>query len=279
MADLKGKVAVVTGGSRGVGRGVAQGLAEAGATVYVTGRSRSSQTPAAPMTIDATAAEVNALGGVGIAVAVDHGDDEQIRALFERVQAEQGRLDILVNNVFRIPDPPVFGGDFWTLPVSIWDDMVGIGCRAHYLASVYGAPMMVAQGCGLIANISSGGGGDYMSSVAYGTGKAAVDRMAKDMGHELKRHGVAAVSLWPGIVKTEFLLAAVATRDAGPDLGDQALDLAEAETPRFTGRAIAALARDPDVMEKTCGIYRVLDLAREYRFTDTDGSLPTSGRA
>ena len=272
MADLKGKVAVVTGGSRGVGRGVAQGLAEAGCTVYVTGRSRSQEVPPAPLSIDATAAEVNELGGVGIPVPVDHGDDEQIRALFERVKAEQGRLDVLVNNVFKIPDPPVFGGGFWTHPVSIWDDMVGIGCRAHYVASVHGAPMMVAQGSGLIVNISSGGGGEYLFSVAYGTGKTAVDRMAKDMAHELRAHDVAAISLWPGVVKTEFLMAAV-------EAGQATFDMNEAETPRFTGRAVAALARDPDLMAKSGRIHRVVDLAEEYRFTDVDGNFPTSGRS
>lgn len=272
MADLKGRVAVVTGASRGVGRGIAQGLAEAGCTVYVTGRSRSDEAPPAGLTIDATAAEVSDLGGVGIPVAVDHGDDAQIRALFERVQAEQGRLDVLVNNVFRIPDPPVFEGGFWTHPVSIWDDMVGIGCRAHYLASVGAAPMMVEQGSGLIVNISSEGGGEYLFSVAYGTGKAAVERMARDMAHELREHGVAAVALRPGVVKTEFLLAAVAA-------GEADFDLEQAETPRFTGRAVAALARDPDLMEKSGQVLRVLDVAREYRFRDLDGTLPASGRA
>ena len=267
MADLKGRVAVVTGASRGVGRGVAQGLAEAGCTVYVTGRSRSQADPPAELTIDATAAEVTALGGVGIPVECDHGDDAAIAALFERVRSEQGRLDVLVNNVFRIPDPPVFGGGFWTHPVSIWDDMVGIGCRAHYVAAVHAAPLMVEQGAGLIVNVSSRGGGEYLFSVAYGTGKAAVDRMALDMAHELEPHGVAAVSLWPGVVKTEFLLAAV-------EAGDASFDLAAAESPRLTGRAVAALARDPDLLEKTGRIHRVIDLAREYRFTDVDGTLP-----
>lgn len=263
---------MVTGASRGVGRGIAQGLAEAGCTVYVTGRSRSKVEPPDALTVDATAAEVDALGGVGIPVTVDHGDDAQIRALFERVDAEQGRLDVLVNNVFRIPEPPVFGGGFWTHPVSIWDDMVGIGCRAHYVASVHAAPMMIARRSGLIVNISSAGGGEYLFSVAYGTGKAAVDRMARDMAHDLREFGVAALSLWPGTVKTEFLLAAVAA-------GEADIDLEQAETPRFTGRAVAALARDPDLMEKTGQILRVLDVAREYRFQDVDGNLPTSGRS
>ncbi len=261
MADLKGKVAVVTGASRGIGKGVAMGLAEAGATVYVTGRSRSAASPPTGLTIDATVAEVNRLGGKGIAVAVDHERDEEIEALFGRVASEQGRLDILVNNVYKIPDPPVWGGGFWEHPVSLWDDQCGVGLRGHYVASVYGAPLMVAQRSGLIVNISSGGGGQYLFSVSYGVGKCAVDRMARDMAVELKPHNVAALSLWPGAVKTEFVLAAIAR-------GEVAFDPKQMESPRFTGRCIAALAMDPDVMEKTGGVYKVAELAREYRFSD-----------
>ena len=263
MADLKGKVAIVTGASRGVGRGIAQGLGEAGCTVYVTGRTSSAAEPPALGSIEATATEVDALGGTGIPVQVDHGDDAAIAALFARVAAEQGRLDVLVNSVFRNPDPPVFGGGFWTHPVSIWDDMVGIGCRAHYVAAVHAAPMMIAQGSGLIANISSGGGGRYLFSVAHGAGKAAVDRMARHMAEELRPYGVAAVSLWPGVVKTESLLA-------GVDDGRAQIDLSDAKSPRFTGRAVAALARDPDVMEQTGLVHEVADLAKVYRFRDLE---------
>jgi dehydrogenase/reductase SDR family member 1 len=265
MADLSGKVAVVTGGSRGVGKGIAEGLAEAGATVYVTGRSQSFADPPAERTIQATAHRVDALGGKGIAVAVDHDDDDQVRALFDRVRQEQGRLDVLVNNVYKIPDPPVWGGGFWEHPVSVWDDQCGVGLRGYYVASVFGAPLMVAQRRGLIVNISSSGGGSYTFSASYGVCKAGVDRMAKDMAVELAPHGVAALSLWPGAVKTEFVLDAVAS-------GAAAFDLNAAESPRFTGRCIAALAMDPDIMEKSGGVYRVAELAREYRFTDPDRS-------
>jgi dehydrogenase/reductase SDR family protein 1 len=263
MAGLTGKVAVVTGASRGVGRGVAEGLGEAGATVYVTGRSESSATPPAERTIQATAASVSALGGIGIAVALDHNDDDSVRGLFERVRREQGRLDVLVNNVYKIPDPPVFGGGFWEHPVSVWDDQCGVGLRGYYVASVYGAPLMVEQGSGLIVNISSRGGDEYVFSTSYGVGKCGVDRMAQDMAIELKDHGVAAVSLRPSAVKTEFVLDAVAE-------GNMQLDPERAESPRFSGRCVAALAMDASLMEKTGGIFSVKELAREYGFTDPD---------
>ena len=263
MADLRGKVAVVTGASRGVGKGIAEGLAEAGATVYVTGRSESFEDPPAARTIQATARRVNELGGHGVAVRVDHSNDAEIKALFERVHREQGRLDILVNNAYKIPDPPAWGGGFWEHPLSVWDDQCGIGLRGYYVAAVYAAPSMVEHKRGLIVNISSAAGGQYIFSASYGVCKAGVDRMAHDMAIELKPYAVAALSLWPGAVKTEFILDAVQSGAAN-------FDLEAAESPRFTGRCIAALAMDPDVMEKTGGIYRVAELAKEYRFTDPD---------
>ena len=263
MVDLAGKVAVVTGGSRGVGRGVAEGLGEAGATVYLTGRSQSFDDPPAERTIQAAAAAVTALGGSGIAVALDHNDDEAVRALFERVRDEQGRLDVLVNNAYKIPDPPVFGGGFWEHPVSVWDDQCGVGLRGYYVASVFAAPLMVEQGSGLIVNISSRGGDEYVFSTSYGVGKCGVDRMAQDMAFELKDHGVAALSLRPSAVKTEFVLDAVAQ-------GNMQLDPERAESPRFTGRCVAALAADANLMEKSGGVYSVKELAGEYGFVDPD---------
>ncbi len=263
MADLKGRIAVVTGGSRGVGKGVAEGLAEAGATVYITGRSESHDEPPAPRTIQATARRVDELGGKGIAVRLDHDSDEEVAELFARIGRDHGRLDVLVNNAYKIPDPPAWGGGFWEHPLSVWDDQCGIGLRGYYVAAVYAAPLMVAQRSGLIVNISSAAGGQYIFSASYGVCKAGVDRMAKDMAIELKPHGVAALSLWPGAVKTEFILDAVAS-------GAVNFDLDTAESPRFTGRCIAALAMDPDLMSKTGGVYQVAELATEYRFTDPD---------
>ncbi|MDP6374976.1 MAG: SDR family NAD(P)-dependent oxidoreductase [Pseudomonadales bacterium] len=263
MADLSSKVAVVTGGSRGVGKGICEGLAEAGATIYLTGRSQSFDDLPAERTIQATARLVEELGGKAIPVAVDHDDDDQVRALFDRVASEQGRLDVLVNNVYKIPHPPAWGGGFWEHPISVWDDQCGVGLRGYYVASVLGAPLMVANRSGLIVNISSGGGDTYAFSASYGVCKAGVDRMAQDMAIELKAHRVAALSLRPGVVKTEFILDAVAS-------GAARMDLDTAESPRFTGRCIAALAMDPDVMEKSGGIFSVAQLSREYRFRDLD---------
>lgn len=263
MADLNGKVAVVTGASRGVGRGVAEGLAEAGATVYITGRSQSLEEPPQERTIQATASAVDALGGRGIAVAVDHNIDAEVAALFEQVAEEQGRLDVLVNNVYKIPDPPAWGGGFWEHPISVWDDQCGVGLRGYYVASVFAAPLMIARKCGLIVNISSGGGSDYAFSASYGVCKSGVERMAKDMAIELMPYDVTALSLRPGAVKTEFILDAVAT-------GSINFDLETAESPRFTGRCIAALAMDPDKLEKSGGVFQVSELAKEYRFTDPD---------
>jgi dehydrogenase/reductase SDR family protein 1 len=260
VRSLEGNVAVVTGASRGIGKGIALALGDAGATVYVTGRTVTPGGAPLPGSIGETAEAVTKRGGRGIAVQCDHGDDAQIRRLFERVTDEQrGRLDLLVNNVYRIPDPPVWGGGFWEHPVSIWDDQVGIGLRAHYVASVYGAPLMVRAKRGLIANISSPGGGTYLFSASYGVGKAGLDRLTKDMAHELRPHGVSAVSLWPGAVKTEFVLEAAK--------GGR-MDLSRAESPIFTGRAVVALACDAKVLEKSGRVLVVAELAKEYGFRD-----------
>ena len=261
--SLRGKVAVVTGGSRGIGKGIAQGLGEAGATVYLTGRSSRERDPDATLTVEETAESVNAFGGTGIPVVVDHSDDAQVEALFQRVDAEQGRLDILVNNVYQIPDPPVFSGGFWEHPVSLWDTQCGVGLRGYYVASVYGTPLMVRNRSGLIVNISSRGGREYVFSASYGVGKAGVDRMAQDFAIELKDYGCAALSLSPSAVKTEFILEQA-------EQGKIQLDPNRVQSVRFSGRCVAALATDPNVMEKSGGIFTVSELADEYGFTDPD---------
>ncbi len=264
MRALEGHVAVVTGASRGIGRGIALELGAAGAIVYVTGRTVKAGVGPLPGTIGETAEQLSKLGGRGIAVQLDHGDDAQIAELFARVAREQaGRLDILVNNVFKVPDPPIWGGNFWEHPLSVWDDQVGIGLRAHYVASVYGAPLMVARRRGLIANISSRGGGGYAMSTAYGVGKCGLDRLAADMAHELRPHGVAAVSLWPSAVRTEFVIDQAAKRDLP-------IDLTNAESPRFTGSAIVALASDARVLERSGKTFRVKELAASYGFVDPE---------
>jgi len=262
-------VAVVTGASRGVGKGIALALGAAGLTVYVTGRTLQEGSAPLPGTIGATAEEITARGGEGIAVQCDHGKDEQVAALFQRVQKEQGHLDILVNNVFCVPDGPLFGTPFWEQPLSFWDQMHDIGLRSHYVASFYAAPLMLPRKKGLIANISSFGGGSYQLNVAYGVGKAGVDRLAKDMARDLKPHSIASVSLWPGIVRTERILS---------QADELPFDMSNTESPEFTGRAILALFNDPEWMSQTGKIHVVAELAQKYGFSDIDGSQPTSLR-
>jgi dehydrogenase/reductase SDR family protein 1 len=267
--DLKGRVAVVTGASRGIGKGIAEGLGEAGATVYVTGRSSESESPSASLTIEATARAVDRLGGLGIPVRVDHNNDEEVASLFSRIRAEQGRLDILVNNAYQIPDPPVLGGGFWEHPVALWDIQCGVGLRGYYVASVFGAPLMVAARSGLIVNISSRGGREYVFSTSYGVGKAGVDRMARDMAHELRPFGVAALSLSPSKVKTEFILDMVAQ-------GKMQLDPATAQSVRLSGRCIAALAADPGIMDRSGQILTVTEVANAYGVMDPDRENSTA---
>ncbi len=263
MRILAGRVAVVTGGSRGIGKGIAEGLGEAGAVVYVTGRSSTATDPSASLSVEATAAAVDRLGGTGIPCAIDHRHDDEVAALFKRVQDEQGRLDILVNNAYQIPDPPVLNGGFWEHPVSIWDIQCGVGLRGYYTASVFAAPMMVAAGRGLIVNISSRGGREYVFSTSYGVGKAGVDRMAQDMAHELKAYGVAALSLSPSKVKTEFILDMVAK-------GKMQLDPRTSQSVRLSGRCIAALAADQEIMRKSGAVLTVAEVATEYGVVDHD---------
>ncbi len=274
--DLSGKVAVVTGASRSIGKGIALELGAAGATVYVTGRTV--EPGAMPGTVGETAAEIDALGGHGIGVACDHKDDAQVKALFERIAAEQGHLDVLVNNVFPAPVlAPWLGQKFWDLPIEAWDEIVGVGTRSHYVASVHAAPLLFAAGGGLIVNVSSSGAVTYAHNVVYGVGKAACDKMTADMAVELEGTGVQVVSLWPGLVRTEMLDAA-AVRD-GDEIyielpGEGRFDLSNAESPRFLGRAVVAMAGDPGLAARSGKPFTSAGLARDLGFTDTDGRVP-----
>lgn len=269
--DLQGKVAVVTGASRGVGRGVALGLGEAGATVYITGRTeREGQAVGAmPGTIHSAAEEVTRLGGKGIAARCDHTDDAQVEALFRRVQEEQGRLDILVNNVWGGYEHFYDGTEFWlekgfwTQPIARWDKMFTAGVRAHYVSSVFAAPLMIAQRDGLIVNISFFAAQRVDRGVAYTTAKAADDRMALSMAHELREHNVAAVSLYPGLVRTESVMQQA-----------KFFDLSNSESPQFIGRAVSALAADPHKMQKSGQVLVAAELALAYGFQDIDGKQP-----
>jgi dehydrogenase/reductase SDR family protein 1 len=266
---LAGTVAVVTGASRGIGKGCALELGAAGATVYLTARSVSEDDHPLPGTVGATAEEVDALGGTGIAVALDHRDDDAVEALFGRVLDEHGRLDVLVNNAFIVTDQLTSGRPFWEVPISNWDDMIDVGTRSAYVASVFAARAMVEAGAGLIVNVSSSGAEEYAWQVAYGVGKCALDRITADTAHELRPRGVTVVSVWPGFVRTERIDMGVA---AG--LLPESLDLSTSESPRFVGRAVVALATDPDVARWTGRAVPARDLADEYGFTDVDGRLP-----
>ncbi|HJL14544.1 MAG TPA: SDR family NAD(P)-dependent oxidoreductase [Sandaracinaceae bacterium LLY-WYZ-13_1] len=267
MSTLGGRddgVAVVTGASRGVGRGVALALGDAGYTVYVTGR-----TVEGERSVGATADEVSRRGGRGVAVRCDHADDVQVEALFARVRDEAGALDVLVNNAFAIPNAELWGVPFWEQPIHIWDTMHSVGLRSHYVASVFAAPLLIEAERGLVANVSSFAGAGFQLNVAYGVGKAAVDRLAADMAHDLRPHGVASVSLWPGIVRTEWVMA----------MDEPPFPTEVTESPEYTGRAVAALASDPRVMDKSGTVQVVAELAEEYGFDDVDGTRPPSLRA
>ena len=255
MPDLSGKVAVVTGASRGVGKGVALGLAEAGATVYSTGRT--------------VAAESAEMSGRVIPVRCDHTDDREVETVFRRVLDEQGRLDVLVNSVWGGYERMVEDGKFtwalpfWEQPLWRWDAMFAAGVRSAYVSSAHAARIMVEQRSGLIANISFWAAQKHIGNVPYGVSKAATDKMTADMAHELRESGVAVVSLYPGMVRTEKVMEAAAY-----------LDLSNSESPQFIGRAVAALASDPNVMEKSGQVLVAAALAQEYGFTDIDGKQP-----
>jgi NAD(P)-dependent dehydrogenase (short-subunit alcohol dehydrogenase family) len=276
MDSLSGKVAVVTGASRGVGKGVALALAGEGATVYVTGRTITPGSHALPGTIGETAAEVDRRGGRGIAVPVDHGDDDQVAALFDRIRSEQGRLDLLVNNAFSLPEDLTEPQPFWEKPLSNWE-MVDVGVRSNFVAAWHAARIMVRQRSGLIVATSGYVGVTYTYGVVFGTCKTAVDRMARDMAIELAPHRVASLSLWLSLARTE---RAERNLNDHPEMTAQTVtNPMIGSSIEFPGRVIAALAADPNVMKRSGGTWIAAELAREYGVTDVDGTVPPSLRA
>jgi NAD(P)-dependent dehydrogenase (short-subunit alcohol dehydrogenase family) len=230
------KVAVVTGASRGLGRGVARALGGQGFTVYLTGRS--------PETLEQAALEVDAAGGSGVVAPCDHSADSQIQALFDRVRAESGRLDILVNNAAHVnlAALPLPGG-YWQKPLDL-ADMIQVGLRSNYVAAYYATPLMIETGGALMAHISFYGAVSYHYGPAYGAAKAGTDKMSFDMASELRPHGVASVSIWPGLILTDMLKAV--PREHLP--AQLLADLPNFETPEFTGLVIERLWRDPERM-------------------------------
>jgi len=272
MSLIENRVVVVTGASRGAGKGIALALGATGATVYVTGRTRSEGDAPLPGNVYATADAITAAGGKGIAVICDHSDDLQVSALFEQVEREQGRLDILVNNALVVPDGLTLPGPFWEKPLDL-QAILDVGMRSTYVASYFDAPLLVKNGEGLVVNTSSFGGRCYMHGPAYGAGKAAVDKMAHDMAVDFKPYGVAVVSIWMGLLKTERTQQVF---DAQPEL--YAHMEATAETPQFTGRVIDALAKDAERMQRSGKIWIGAELGKEYGVLDINGQQPPSHR-
>lgn len=272
MSDNASIVAVVTGASRGAGRGIAIALGSHGCTVYVTGRSEKVGDHALPGTIYETAEAVTKAGGKGIAVRVDHGDDAQVEALIEQVVREQGRLDILVNNAAAIYDELNAPGNFWEKPLKLVD-MIDVGLRSGYVATWYAAPTLVKQRRGLVIFTSASGAVHYVFGPAYGAHKAGMDKFAADMAVDFKDFGVAALSIWMGALLTDRLKNIIA---AEPEKYGYLRD--QIETPEFTGHIIWALYNDPKLMELSGQTVIGAEMAVKYGIKDEGGRQPPSYR-
>ena len=282
IKHLQGKIALVTGATRGIGKGIAIGLGEAGATVYITGRTLEPNNDGLGGSLQETETAVIEAGGVCIPVQVDHSDDEQIRQLFARIEREQnGQLDILVNNVYAGVQSirEAYGKTFWELEPSFWDAANNVGLRGHYVASIYAARMMTKRKQGIIFTISSWGGMSYIFNVPYGVGKSACDRLAADMAKELKQYNVTSLAIYPGIVGTEQITNFA--KEQSSENGNSSLfaDGYNWETPLFTGRAIASLATDANIIKYTGKIQIVAEVAKKYGIVDQNGNRPVSLRS
>lgn len=281
---LHGRVAVVTGASRGAGRGIAAELGAAGATVYVTGRSTRAQPattyarllaltqlPAMPGTIEDTADEVTREGGRGIPVRCDHTDAEDVARLFARIEREQGTLDLLVNNAWGGHEAftGVFDAPFWEQPLDQWEAMLDRGVRNHLLSSRAAVPLMLKGGAGLILTTTFWDRDRYVrGNLLYDLAKAAMNRLAFGMAEELRPRGITSVAVSPGWMRTELILAGHRTDEAH---WRERPSLSRTESPRYLGRAVVALAADPGVGKMSGQVLRVADLAERYGFTDVDG--------
>jgi NAD(P)-dependent dehydrogenase (short-subunit alcohol dehydrogenase family) len=277
MKRLEGKVALVTGATRGAGRGIACMLGEAGATVYCTGRSVRGQpaSPQRPETIEETAEMVAARGGVGIAVRVDHTETDQVQALLERIRAEKGRLDVLVNNIWWGVDEIDWGKPFWKLSLEKGLLMQRRGVHSHLITSYYAAPLMVERRQGLIVEITDGDNFGYRGDLYVDLAKISVIRLAYALAVELRKHKVTALALTPGFLRSEVILDHLGVTEAiWQDGAKKDPHFIMSETPFYVGRAVAALAADPDVAKKSGRVFSSWALAREYGFTDIDGRQP-----
>jgi NAD(P)-dependent dehydrogenase (short-subunit alcohol dehydrogenase family) len=290
---LRGRVAVVAGASRGAGRGIATALGEAGATVVCTGRSTRDKGSslrsdyARPETIEETAELVTRLGGKGVAIPVDHLDPQQVKRLAERIRAELGHIDVLVNDIWGGEllkgGPPQWNTPIWKLELDDGLRILRLAIDTHLITSHHLLPLLIDKPGGLVVEVTDGtrsyNDGHYRISVFYDLAKVSVNRLAFSQGHELKSHGATAVAITPGWLRSEMMLAAFGVseenwRDAIGKDGHAPPDFALSESPRYVGRAVAALAADPDRARWNQGSVSSGQLAREYQFTDVDGSRP-----
>jgi NAD(P)-dependent dehydrogenase (short-subunit alcohol dehydrogenase family) len=290
---LAGKVTVVAGATRGAGRGIARMLGEAGATVYCTGRSSRaaaggrSRAPGGgpfalagrPETIEETAEMVAAAGGEGVPVRVDHTVEAEVAALFARVREERGRLDVLVNDIWGGDELTEWGKPFWELDMGKGLLMQSRAVHAHVLTARHGAPLMVERRSGLIVETTDGDRPDYRGNLFYDLAKASAIRLALAMGEDLRGKGVTALALTPGFLRSEAMLEHFGVTEAGwRDGARKDPHFLASETPCFVGRAVAALAADPRVVDKNGGVFTSWGLSEEYGFTDIDGARPHWGR-
>lgn len=274
MGSLNEKVALVTGASRGIGKGIAIALAREGATVYVTGRTVNEGDYYLPGTVGGTAAECERVGGKGIAIACDHADNDQVAAVFDRIRAESGRLDILVNNAFTLSEDLLEPKGFWEKPLSNWE-MMDVGVKSNFVAAWHAAQIMAPQKSGLLVHISGYAAVTYTYGVLFGASKSAVGRMAHDMAIELKPHNVASVTLWQGLTLTEKAkdnLAKVAEKMTST------ITMQKGSSVEHPGRVIAAMAVDPEIMKRSGGEFITAELADEYGVLDVDGEPVASMR-
>lgn len=291
MKPLQEKVAVVAGATRGAGRGIACMLGEAGATVYCTGRSSRSRVAMRrgeggafdlahrPETIEETAEKVAARGGIGIPVQVDHTVEEQVKALFDRIEAEQERLDILVNDVWGGDELTEWGTPFWELSLQKGLLMLQRAVHSHIATSRYAAPLMIPRGEGLIVEITDGDTFRYRGNLFYDLVKVSVIRLAYTMSEELRPHRITALAVTPGFLRSEAMLDHFGVTEANWQEGaKKERHFIASETPFYVGRAVAALAADPDVSKRSGKVFSPWGLAQEYGFTDIDGREPNWGK-
>lgn len=291
MQSLKGMIAVVAGATRGAGRGIACMLGEAGATVYCTGRSSRAMRPQPievsapfslqhrPETIEETAEMVNTYGGVGIPVQADHTIEAQVQALFERIRTEQERLDILVNDIWGGDELTEWGTPFWELSLDKGLLMLQRAVQTHIITSRYATPLMVARGQGLIVEITDGDTLNYRGNLFYDLAKVSAIRLAYAMAEELRPYRITALAVTPGFLRSEAMLDHFGVTEANwQDGAKKDPHFIASETPFYIGRAIAALAADPNIAQKSGGVFSSWDLAKEYGFSDIDGRQPNWGK-